>query len=151
MTVKNFPNDPRKVKKICFSWLALFFCFEPEKVTDYADFKLLTIAKRMQVLHYISTFKNMLKNIAKLTIFKKKKSMCISAEWRVTSQYLDTSQKATAIQQCHLVALTCCILRLICLLFTHYAIFYCNYCLSNMYWRANQEWQWRNILFTISW
>ena len=36
--------------------------------------------------------------------------MCLigrsSAEWRITSPYLGTSQKATAPQQCHLVALT---------------------------------------------
>ena len=48
----------------------------------------------------------MLKNIANLTISKEKNNVCLigrsSAEWR----YLGTSQKATATQQCHLVALT---------------------------------------------
>ena len=52
----------------------------------------------------------MLKNIANLTISKEKINVCLigrsSAEWRITSPYLGTSQKATAQQQCHLVALT---------------------------------------------
>ena len=54
----------------------------------------------------------MLKSIANLTISKEKINVCLigrsSAEWRITSPYLHvgTSQKATAPQQCHLVALT---------------------------------------------
>ena len=54
---------------------------------------------------------NMLKSIANLTIFmifKEKNNVYLigrsSADWRITSQYLGTSQKATATQQCHLVA-----------------------------------------------
>ena len=41
---------------------------------------------------------------------KKNNNVCLigrsSAEWRITSPYLGTSQKAAAPQQCHLVALT---------------------------------------------
>ena len=52
----------------------------------------------------------MLKNIANFTIFKEKINVCLigraSAEWRITSTYLGTSQKATATQQCQLVAIT---------------------------------------------
>ena len=51
----------------------------------------------------------MLKIIAKLTIFKEKNVYLIgrsSTEWRTAWLYLDTSQKATATQQRHLVAFT---------------------------------------------
>ena len=64
----------------------------------------------MQILHYKTSFNNMLKKHCQSYHFQRKINVCLigrsSAEWRITSPYLGTSQKATAPQQCHLVALT---------------------------------------------
>ena len=52
------------------------FCFEPEKVTDYPDIYFLLSLTHMQILHYKTSFNNMLKSIANLTI-SKEKLMCV--------------------------------------------------------------------------
>ena len=63
----------------------------------------------MQILHYKTSFNNIEKHCQSYHFQRKINVSLIgrsSAEWRITSPYLGTSQKATAPQQCHLVALT---------------------------------------------
>ena len=52
------------------------YCFEPEKVTDYPDFLFLTITNTHANTSLQSSFNNMLKSIANLTI-SKEKLMCV--------------------------------------------------------------------------